>query len=146
MTFIYSKQNPNDKDIFISCLLYRCERIKCVWKIPVIHILVFGISGRGPTVPVLPLPPLQWTATASLSSNALSAISRNLAIWFGVGACTSSMGIFFNCSSPPHFCYQNEKNVLIQRGVCLHWTFLKKSCSGWLQLNFRFGSEMGKKE
>lgn len=92
--YIYSKQNPNDMDIFISCLLYRCERIKCVWKMMARNTsLVFEMSGRGPTVPVLPLPPLQWTATASLSSNALSAISRNLSIWFGVGACTSSMGM-----------------------------------------------------
>ena len=29
-------------------------------------------------------------------------------------------GDFFQLLLPPHFCYQNEKNVLIQRGVCLH--------------------------
>ena len=56
--YIFSKQNPND--IFISCLLYRCERMKCVWKMMARNTsLVFEMSGRGPTVPVLPLPPLQ---------------------------------------------------------------------------------------
>ena len=49
MTFIYSKQNPNDKDIFISCLLYRCERIKCVCKIMARNTsLVFVYQGGDP--------------------------------------------------------------------------------------------------
>ena len=110
--------------------------------------LVFGISGRGPTVPVLPLPPLQWTATASLSSNALSAISRNLSIWFGVGACTSSMGMtkqgnFFQLLLPI-FLPKWKKCANPTRSF-LALNISLKRCSGWLQLNFRFGSEMGKK-
>ena len=150
MTFIYSKQNPNDKDIFISCLLYRCERIKCVWKMMARNTsLVFEMSGRGPTVPVLPLPPLQWTATASLSSNALSAISRNLSIWFGVGACTSSMGMmkqgnFFQLLLPI-FLPKWKKRCANPTRSFLALNISLKRCSGWLQLNFRFGSEMGNK-
>ena len=48
-------------------------------------------------------------------------------------------GCFFNCL--PDFQYQNEKNLLSQRGAFLHWKFCEKTIPGWLQLVFHFGTE-----
>ena len=39
-----------------------------------------------------------------------------------------------------------KKNLLSQRGAFLHWKFLEKSSSGWLQLVFRFGIENGQEQ
>ena len=145
MTFIYSKQNPNDKDIFISCLLYRCERIKCVCKIMARNTsLVFVYQGGDP--PCLSCHCLPCNERRQPRCPPTRCL-RSRGTWrSGLESAPALRPWGFFSTSPPHFRYQNEKNVLIQRGVCLHWTFLEKNCSGWLQLNFRFGSEMGKKE
>ena len=42
---------------------------------------------------------------------------------------------------PSHFQYRNDKNLLSQRGAFFTLNILWKSCSGWLQLVFNFGTE-----
>ena len=149
MTFIYSKQNPNDKDIFISCLLYRCERIKCVCKIMARNTsLVFVYQGGDP--PCLSChcrpcnerrqprcPPTRCLRSRGTcrSGLELAPALRPWGWWNRV--------IFFNCSSP--FSYQNEKKCANPTRSFLALNISLKRCSGWLQLNFCFGSEMGNK-